>query len=64
MLSQVVSFMVILLPYQIAPVLTAMLLGRVAYGRMVRFCLGYSAVYIFVIAPLNFLWWRYLGMFG
>jgi len=64
MLSQVVSFMVILLPYQIAPVLTAMLLGRVAYGRMVRFCLGYSAVYIFLIAPLNFLWWRYLGMFG
>jgi len=64
MLSQVLSFMVILMPYQIAPVLTAMLLGNVAYGRMLRFCLGYSTVYIFVIAPLNFLWWRYLGMFG
>ncbi len=64
MLSQVLCFMVIFLPYQIAPVLTAMLLGNVAYARMARFCLGYSAVYIFVIAPLNFLWWRYLGMFG
>ena len=64
MLSQVLSFMVIFLPYQIAPVLTAMLLGNVAYSRMTRFCLAYSAIYITVIMPLNFLWWRYLGMFG
>ena len=64
MLSQVLSFMVILVPFQIAPVLTAMLLGNVAYGRMVRFCLAYTAIYLFVIAPLNFLWWRHLGMFG
>ena len=64
MLSQVLSFMVIFMPYQIAPVLTAMLLGKVAYGRAVRFCLAYSAVYILVIMPLNFQWWRWLGMFG
>jgi hypothetical protein len=31
---------------------------------MLRFCLGYTAIYIFLISPLNFLWWRYLGMFG
>ena len=64
MLSQVLSFMLILMPYQIAPVLTAMLLGNVAYGRMLRFCLGYSAIYVTLITPLNFLWWRWLGMFG
>lgn len=64
MLSQVLSFMVIFVPFQLAPVLTAMLLGGVAHGRMVRFCLGYTTIYIFVISPLNFLWWRYLGMFG
>ena len=64
MLSQVLSFMFILLPYQIAPVLTAMLLGGVAYRRMLRFCLAYSAIYVSVITPLNFLWWRWLGMFG
>jgi len=64
MLSQVLSFMFILLPYQIAPVLTAMLLGGVAYGRMMRFCVAYSAIYVVLITPLNFLWWRWLGMFG
>lgn len=64
MLSQVLSFMFILLPYQIAPVLTAMLLGHVAYGRMMRFCVAYSAIYVALITPLNFLWWRWLGMFG
>jgi anion transporter len=64
MMSQVLSFMFILFPYQIAPVLTAMLLGNVAYGRMLRFCAAYSAIYVTVITPLNFLWWRWLGMFG
>jgi len=64
MLSQVTSFMVILLPYQVAPVLTAMLLGRVDFGRTVRLCLAYTAIYVIVITPLNFLWWRWLGMFG
>jgi len=64
MLSQVTSFMVILLPYQVAPVLTAMLLGQVNFGRTVRMCLAYTAIYVVVITPLNFLWWRWLGMFG
>ena len=58
------AYVIILLPYQIAPVLTAMLLGGVAYRRMLRFCLAYSAIYVSVITPLNFLWWRWLGMFG
>ncbi len=64
MLSQVTSFMVILLPYQVAPVLTAMLLGQVNFGRTVRMCLAYTAIYVIVITPLNFLWWRWLGMFS
>jgi len=64
MLAQVTSFMVVLLPYQLAPVLTAVLLGGVHHGRAVRMCLSYSAVYLLLIAPLYFLWWRWLGMFG
>lgn len=64
MLAQVASFMVVLLPYQLAPVLTAVLLGGVRYGRAVRMCLAYSAIYLFAIAPLYFLWWRWLGMFA
>ena len=64
MLSQVTSFMVILLPYQVAPVLTAMLMGQVNFGRTVRMCLAYTAIYVVVITPLNFLWWRWLGMFS
>ena len=64
MLVQVAGFMVALLPYQVAPIMTAMLLGNVRYGRMVRLCFAFTAVYIVVITPLNFLWWRWLGMFG
>ena len=63
MLVQVTSFMVVLLPYQVAPIMTAMLLGNVRYGRMVRLCLAFTAIYVVVITPLNFLWWRWLGMF-
>jgi hypothetical protein len=31
---------------------------------MLRFCAAYSAIYVAIITPLNFLWWRWLGMFG
>jgi di/tricarboxylate transporter len=64
MLAQVASFMVVILPYQLAPILTAVLLGGVRYGRAVRMCLAYSAIYLLLIAPLYFLWWRWLGMFN
>ena len=63
MLAQVASFMVVILPYQLAPILTAVLRGGVRYGRAVRMCLAYSAIYLVLIAPLYFLWWRWLGMF-
>jgi len=64
MLAQVSSFMVLLLPYQVSPVLVGVLLGGVRYGRAVKMCLAYSTIYLFLIAPLHFLWWRWLGMFG
>jgi len=64
LLAQVNGYLVIYLPYQTAPILTAVLLGGVHHGRAVRMCLAYSAVYLMVIAPLGFLWWRWLGMFG
>lgn len=64
LLSQVNGYFVIYLPYQTAPILAAVPLGGVRHGRALRMCLAYSAVYLTLIAPLGFLWWRWLGMFA
>jgi hypothetical protein len=54
---------VVLYPYQIPPILTGALLGRVSLLSTTLMALCWSAVYLAVIAPLSFLWWRWLGLF-
>ena len=64
LMSQVTSFFLIFLPYQIAPIFTGLLIGRVRMRHGLRMGLCYTAIYLFIISPLNFFWWRGLGMFG
>ena len=54
---------VMLYPYQIPPILTGALLGRVSLLSTTLMGLCWSTIYLAVIAPLSFLWWRWLGMF-
>ncbi|MBM3485421.1 MAG: SLC13 family permease [Alphaproteobacteria bacterium] len=63
-MAQVPGFFAILLPYEAPPILTAMLLARVPYGGVARLCLSFTAIYLVAITPVNFLWWRALGMFA
>jgi anion transporter len=64
LMSQVTSFFLIFLPYQVAPIFAGLLIGRVRMRHGIRMGLCYTAIYLFIISPLNFFWWRELGMFG
>lgn len=63
LMTQVNSFFIILVPYQLAPVFAGVLLTRVPIGYCARLGFIYSMIYLFAIVPLNFLWWRHIGMF-
>lgn len=64
LMTQVNSFFIILVPYQLAPVFAGVLLTRVPIGYCARLGFIFSMIYLLAIVPLNFLWWRQLGMFA
>ncbi|MTJ82154.1 MAG: SLC13 family permease [Telmatospirillum sp.] len=61
LMSQVLGFSNPLLPYESAPLVVAMQLGREKMGPAQRLCLLLAVLTILVLLPLDFLWWRLLG---
>jgi hypothetical protein len=41
-----------------------MQLGKVKVGKGVRLTLALAVVSIFILMPINYLWWALLGIFG
>jgi anion transporter len=64
LLTQTAAQYVVFYPYQIPPILTGALLGRVSMRHTWIMGVCWSLIYLAVIAPVCFLWWRGLGMFG
>ena len=61
LMSQVLGFSNPILPYQSAPMVVAMQLGGERLGPAQTLCLWLAGITIFVLLPLDFLWWRLLG---
>jgi di/tricarboxylate transporter len=61
LMVQVIGYATPLLPYQAAPIVVAMGLGRVPARDGARLCLAVAAVTFAVLAPLDYLWFRALG---
>jgi len=64
LMTQVVGYSTIIFPYQVPPVIVACQLGGVSVKAAARLALAIAAVTIFVLIPLNYLWWDLLGYFG
>ncbi|MBO45177.1 MAG: citrate transporter [Rhodospirillaceae bacterium] len=64
LMAHTIGQYVILYPYQIPPILTGALLGRISLLNTTLMGLCWSVIYLAVIAPLSFVWWRWLGMFS
>jgi len=64
LMTQVIGFSTLLFPYQSPPVVLGMQLGKVKVGKGVRLTLALAVVSIFILMPINYLWWVLLGIFG
>ncbi len=62
LMTQVLAFSNVFLPYQAPPLITAMQLGDLPTGAVVRLCLVMFAIGALVLMPLDLLWWYALGM--
>ncbi|RVU17757.1 SLC13 family permease [Methylobacterium oryzihabitans] len=61
LMVQVIGYSTPLLPYQAAPIVVAMGMGRVPARDGARLCLAVAAVTFAVLVPLDVLWFRLLG---
>ncbi|WP_374445255.1 SLC13 family permease [Stella sp.] len=63
MMTQVVGFSTVILPYQAPPIVLALQLARVRMGQAARVTLLVLVPTVLVLVPLAYLWWRLLGYF-
>lgn len=61
LMTQVLGFSTILMPYQSAPLIVAMQLSKEPIRHAIRFCLISATLTILILLPLDYLWWQWLG---
>lgn len=64
LMTQVIGFSNLILPYHIPPVVIGLHLGGVSARDGARLTLPLAAVSIFILLPVNYLWWQFLGVFS
>ena len=64
LMFQVLSYSTPLLPYQASPIVVAMMMGNVPLRQGVKLSLWLALATVLVLAPLQFLWMRMLGLIG
>ncbi len=63
LMTMVIGFSLMFMPYQAPPVMVGMQVAGVTLRQILRLTLPLAAVCLFVLMPLDFLWWRWLGYF-
>lgn len=64
LMTQVVAFSTVILPYQLTPLIVALKLAGLGTAEAAKLTLSLAAVSFAVLAPLDYLWWRLLGYLG
>ncbi|TFH88480.1 sodium:sulfate symporter [Billgrantia azerbaijanica] len=62
LMTQVLAFSNVLLPYQAPPLLAALQMTQLPLAAMTKFCLALFAVGIVALVPLEMAWWFVLGL--
>jgi len=63
LMTQVLAFSNVLMPYQAPPLVAAMQLTQLPVRIIIKLCLALFAISIFILLPFNLLWWQWLGLF-
>jgi di/tricarboxylate transporter len=58
-----VGFTVMVLPYQVPPVVIGMQVAGISLATLVRLSLPLAAISVVVLLPLEYVWWRVIGYF-
>lgn len=64
LMTQVIGFTNVVLPYQASPIVVAMAMGGVSMADGARLTLTMTLIGFLLIIPLNFVWWNLSGLFG
>ncbi|ADZ90522.1 SLC13 family permease [Marinomonas mediterranea] len=62
LMSEVMAFSSVLLPYQAPPLITAVALGKLPIGVVTKLCLATFLITVLILLPINFVWWDVLGI--
>lgn len=62
LMTQVLAFSNVFLPYQAPPLVTAMQLGQLPIKAVTKLCLAMFTISALILTPLDLLWWQILGM--
>lgn len=62
LMTQVLAYSTVILPYQVPPVVVALQLAGVPMAKAVHAVLALAAVTLLVLLPLDLLWWEVLGL--
>lgn len=61
-MSQVIGFSTVVFPYQSPPLIIGLLTSGVSIRQAMRITLPLAVVTILLLWPLDFVWWRWLGV--
>jgi di/tricarboxylate transporter len=61
LMTQVIGFSTIIFPYQVGPLIVAMGLAGENTRALLKITLSLFVITIFILLPLDFLWWKALG---
>lgn len=64
LMSQVIGYTTLIFPYQSPPLVVALQLGGVPVTKALKLTLLYALIGFTVVIPINYFWWRWLGMFS
>jgi anion transporter len=64
LMTLAVGFSTMLLPHQVPPVVVGMHVASIPFGAAMRYSLPIAGVSLFILLPIDYLWWRLIGYFG
>lgn len=64
LMAQVAGYATVIMPYQASPIVVAMGMGQVPARSGLALCLVTALVSFVLLVPLDYLWFRLLGMLG